>query len=328
MEKVYITGIGKYLPEKILTNADIEKMVDTTEEWILTRTGIKERRVVVEGEHTSDLGMKASEEALKNAGINVKDIELIIVATITGDMQFPATACIVQRKLGADHAVAFDISAACSGFPYALSIATQFLRTGTYKNALIIGAEVLSRFVDWTDRSTCVLFGDGAGAAVIAIEPKNGKHEILSDYLASDGKYVDLLKIPGGGSQYPSSYESIDTKTHFLKMEGKAVFKIAVESMVDAVNKLLDKNNLQMDDIKCLIPHQANLRIINAVGKGVGISEDKVYINVDRYGNMSSATTIVALYDAVQDEVIKSGDLAMLVAFGGGFVWGSTLIRW
>ena len=327
MNKVYINGIGKYVPEKILSNADLEKMVDTTDEWITTRTGIKERRMAAEDQACSDLAVEAAKEAIEDAGLTAEDIDLIIVATISGDMQFPATACIVQDKLGAKKSVAFDISAACSGFPYALSIGSQFIKAGVYKHALIIGSEVLTRFIDFTDRSTCILFGDGAGAAVISSENGDNSLEVVSDTLGADGSFVDLLKTPGGGSQIPPTLESVEAKKHFLTMEGKEVFKVAVNSMVSVVNEILEKNNLSINDIKCLVPHQANLRIINAVGKGVGINDENVYVNVDRYGNMSSATTIVALYDAVKEGVVGKGDLALMVAFGGGFVWGGTLIK-
>lgn len=328
MEKVYIKGLGKYIPEKVLTNHDLEKIVDTSDEWISTRTGMKERHIAADNECASDLAYAASKEALENAGLTASDIDLIILATITGDMQFPATACIVQEKLGAKNAVAFDISAACAGFPYALSIASQFVRCGVYKNVLVIGVDVLSRFTDWKDRNTCVLFGDGCGAAVVSSEPGTTKAEVISDHLATNGEYVHLLHTPGGGSQHPATIETVQNGMHYLKMEGREVFKVAVKSMVDVVNKVLEKNGLTINDVDSLIPHQANLRIIKAVGKGVGIPEEKVFINVHKYGNMSSATPIVALYDAVQEGIVKSGSCVVLVAFGGGFVSGATLIQW
>ncbi|MBN1493766.1 MAG: ketoacyl-ACP synthase III [Candidatus Omnitrophica bacterium] len=328
MEKVYITGIGKYIPKKVLTNHDIEKMVDTSDEWITTRTGIKERHVVADDQCTSDIAVLAAKEAMADAGLKPTDIDLIIVATITGDMQFPATSCVVQRKLHAKNAVAFDISAACAGFPYALSIASEYIKTGRFKHVLVIGAEALSRFTDWTDRGTCILFGDGAGAAVVSNVPGKTQSEVLSDYLGTDGTHVGLLNTPGGGSVHPATHATVDQRLHYIKMEGNAVFKIAVKSMTEAVNGILQKNELIIDDIASLIPHQANLRIIKAVGKAVKIAEERVFVNVDKYGNMSSATTIVALYDAVRSGVVRPGDLVVLVAFGGGFVWGATLIRW
>ncbi|MFC1809049.1 beta-ketoacyl-ACP synthase III [Candidatus Omnitrophota bacterium] len=328
MEKVYIKGIGKYIPEKVLDNHDLEKMVDTNDEWITTRTGIKERHIIADNQCTSDIAVLAAKEAISNAGLTAKQIDLILIATITGDMQFPATACVVQQKLGAKNAVAFDISAACAGFPYALSVGSQFVKAGRFKNVLIVGAEALSRFTDWTDRATCILFGDGAGAAVISYEPGTTKSEVLSDYLGTNGEHVPLLNTPGGGSVHPATHTTVDERLHYIKMEGNAVFKIAVKSMADAVKVILKKNGLTVNDIKSLIPHQANLRIIKAVGKAVKIPEEKVFVNVDKYGNMSSATTIVALYDAVKEGIVTEGDLVVLVAFGGGFVWGATLLRW
>ena len=328
MNDVYIRGIGKYIPEKILTNFDLEKMVETNDEWITTRTGIKERHLAADGEAASDLGYHAAEEAIRSAGLTVDDIDLIIVATITGDLPFPATACVIHEKLKAKRAAAFDISAACAGFPFALSIGSQFIRTGVYTNILVIGTEALSRFTDWQDRGTCILFGDGAGAAVISSTPGTTRARVVSDYLATNGEHVPLLFTPAGGSRTPTTHATVDERLHYIKMEGNAVFKIAVKSMSDAVTKLLEKNNMTIDDVDTLIPHQANLRIIRAVGKAVGIADEKVFVNVDKYGNMSSATTIVALYDAVQQGVVKPGSKALLVAFGGGFVWGATLVEW
>jgi len=320
-----IIGLGVYVPEKVLTNTDLEKMVDTTDEWILSRTGIRERRIAMPGETCSDLATKAGLEAVKNAGLTPTDLDLIIVATISGDMLFPSTACLVQSKLGAA-CPAFDLGAACSGFPYAVAVAQGLILSGSFKNILVIGAEVLSGFIDWSDRSTCVLFGDGAGAAVIS--EVGGNKGILSTYLASDGRYADLLKIPAGGSAIPPSSESVQQKLHTLKMNGSEVFKLAVRNMGDAALKAIELAGLKPEQIDLLIPHQANLRIINAVRERVNMPQEKIFINLDRYGNMSSASTIVALYEAVKTGRIKSGNYIELVAFGSGLTWASTVMRW
>ncbi len=320
-----IIGLGIYLPEKVLTNFDLEKMVDTSDEWIRTRTGVRERRIAKKGESASDLGSRAALAAIKDAGITPQDIQLIIVATITPDMVFPSTACNIQNQIGA-RCGAFDLAAACSGFPYALAVAEGFVRAGMYKNILVIGAEVLSGFIDWKDRSTCVLFGDGAGAAVVS-EISDG-HGIRATYLGADGSQGDLLKIPGGGSKIPPSQESVNAGLHFLKMQGSEIFKLAVRTMEDAIAEILKRGNLSPHDIDCVIPHQANLRILQAVGERVGIPLDKIFVNVERYGNMSSASTVVALYEAVKAGKIKKGSNVVLVAFGGGLTWASCLIKW
>lgn len=325
MKKVGIIGVGKYLPKNILTNADIEKMVDTSDEWITTRTGIKERRLVAKNEATSDLAIKASREALANAGLKSTDLDLIIVATITPDMPFPAVACILQNALGAKNAAAFDISAACAGFVYALSIAQQFIQSGTHKNALVIGAEALSTVTDWQDRGTCVLFGDGAAAAVLT-EVKTGG--ILSGVFGCDGSKTDLLMIPAGGSRMPASRTTIDSRLHYIKMQGNEVFKLAVNIMTGAACDALKKAGLECKDVALVIPHQANMRIIAAVAKKLGLPLTKVYLNIERYGNMSSASTAVALCEAVNEGKIKKGDIVLLVAFGAGLVWGATVIKW
>jgi 3-oxoacyl-[acyl-carrier-protein] synthase-3 len=320
-----IVGLGTYLPKKVLTNLDLEKMVDTSDEWIKTRTGIRERRIAEKGTATSELAYMAAKSAIKNAGLRPKDIELIIVATITPDMQFPSTSCMVQKKLGAFSAACFDIGAACSGFIYGMNIAREFLANGTYKNALIIGAELLSTIVDWSDRNTCILFGDGAGAAVLVPSKSNG---IISTYLGADGRDSELLTLPGGGSRFPATYETLNNKLHFLKMSGNEVFKMAVRIMADAVNKALSKCNLTCKDIDCLIPHQANIRIIKSVAKRINLCDEKVYINLERYGNMSSASTAVALAEAVKTGKIKKGDIVALVAFGSGLTWGASVLKW
>lgn len=308
-----------------MTNFDLEKMVDTSDEWIRTRTGVRERRIAEKGESASDLGSRAALSAIKDARLTPKDIDLIIVATITPDAFFPSTACNIQRLIGAECA-AFDLAAACSGFPYALAVAEGFIRGGMYKKILVVGAEVLSGFIDWKDRSTCVLFGDGAGAAVVS-EVKNG-HGIKASYLGADGSQGNLLKIPGGGSKMPPSEESVKAGQHFLKMQGSEIFKLAVRKMEEAIAEVLRRGALTADDIDCVIPHQANLRILQAVGERVGIPTEKIFVNVERYGNMSSASTAVALYEAVKEGKIKEGSNVILVAFGGGITWASCLIRW
>jgi 3-oxoacyl-[acyl-carrier-protein] synthase III len=325
MKKVGIIGVGKYLPKKVLTNADLEKMVDTSDEWITTRTGIKQRRIAAKDEAVSDLATKAALEALKDAGIKPADLDLIIIGTITPDVQFPATACFVQANLGAKNAICFDISAACAGFIYALGIAKEFIANGTCRNALVVGAEVLSRITDWEDRSTCVLFGDGAGAAVLG-EVKTGG--ILSSYLGSEGQYTGLLHMPAGGSRLPSSKETLDQRLNYIKMAGNEVFKIAVMSMVEAAQTALKQAGLECADINWIIPHQANLRIIDAVSKRLGFVNAQIYLNIEKYGNMSSASTATAFVEAAQEGKIKKGDIVLLVAFGAGLVRGATVIKW
>ncbi len=323
--RVGILGLGFYLPEKVLTNADLEKVMDTSDEWIRSRTGIRERHVVIEGQTTSDLAVEAARRALADAKLTPADIDLILVATMTPDMPCPATACLVQAKLGAPQAAALDVSAACAGFVYGLICANAFIASGTYQRVLVIGAEVLSRVVDWQDRSTCVLFGDGAGAAVVGPVTTGG---ILSTVLGADGTKADLLKVPAGGSLIPTTHESIDQRLHYLKMNGGEVFKLATRNMADAAEKALAKCGRTAADVACVIPHQANLRIISAVMERLGLPLEKVYLNVDRYGNMSAASTIVALCEAVRDGRVKKGDLALLVAFGAGLAWGSLVIEW
>ncbi|MFA5411418.1 MAG: beta-ketoacyl-ACP synthase III [Candidatus Omnitrophota bacterium] len=325
MKKVGIIGVGEYLPQRVLTNADLEKMVDTSDEWITTRTGIKERRMVSKKEAASDLAVKAAEEALKDAGLKAQDLDLIIVATITPDMQFPSTACFVQARLGAKKAACFDISAACAGFVYALVVAQQFIARGTYKNALVIGGEVLSSVTDWKDRNTCVLFGDGAGAAVLSDVKSGG---ILSIYLGSDGSMADLLMMPAGGSRNPATRETVNKRLHYLKMEGNELFKIAVKTMVMAAQAALKEADLKCQDIDLVIPHQANLRIIMAMAKRLGLPQEKIYLNIEKYGNMSSASTATALCEAVKEGRVRKGDIVLLDAFGAGLVWGACILKW
>ncbi|MDT8317319.1 MAG: beta-ketoacyl-ACP synthase III [bacterium] len=321
-----ITGTGSYLPEKILTNADLEKMVDTDDEWIVTRTGIRERHIAADGEATSDLAFYAATEALASAGIAPEDIDLIIVATTTPDYPFPSTASLLQARLGADKAAAFDIQAVCTGFIYALSTADQFIRSGMYGKILVVGAEVLSSLMDWTDRSTCILFGDGAGAVVL--EADESERGIVSSHLHADGSQYDLLYVPGGGSREPLSQELLDSGRQFIRMKGNEVFRVAVNALESTVLEALEENNLNAEDIDLLVPHQANIRIINATGKKLGLSADKVMITVDRHGNTSSASIPLALCEAVKENRVKEGSLVLLEAFGGGFTWGSVLLRW
>ncbi|MBN1525970.1 MAG: ketoacyl-ACP synthase III [Candidatus Omnitrophica bacterium] len=320
-----IIGLGRYIPTKVLTNKELEKMVDTTDEWIVTRTGIKERRIARSDEATSDMAAEAARAALKDANLTANDIDLIIVATITPDMFFPATACLVQDKLGCRTVPAFDISVACSGFIYGIAIADQFIRSGTYKHALVIAAEKLSSVTDWSDRSTCVLFGDGAGAAVLGPVKDGG---ILSVSLGANGKQGDLIKLPAGGSRIPPTVKSIEDKLHFIKMNGSELFKHAVRIMADAALGATQQLGLKADDIKLVIPHQANIRILKAVAKRMGLTEDKIYLNIEKYGNMSAASSAVALVEAVQEGRIKKGDKLLLDAFGGGLTWGAMVIEW
>jgi 3-oxoacyl-[acyl-carrier-protein] synthase-3 len=324
-KKVGIIGLGCYVPKKVLTNKDLEGMVDTSDEWITTRTGIKERRIAAANESTSTLATNAAIEALKNAKIKPEDLDLIIVATITPDMPFPATSCIVQDQLKAKNAACFDISAACAGFVYGLVMAQQFVASGIYKNALVIGAEKLSCVTDWKDRNTCVLFGDGAGAAVLGSVENGG---ILSSYLGSNGSLSDLLMLPAGGSKRPASKETVENREHFIKMKGNEVFKLAVRIMSDAACKALKECELGVDDIDCFIPHQANMRILDAVARKMKLPLEKIFFNVASYGNMSSASTAVALCEAYHSGKIKGGSIVVLDAFGAGLVWGSCVIQW
>ncbi len=326
MKKTRIIGTGSYVPKMVLTNFDLENMVDTSDEWIIERTGIRERRIAGKDEAASDLAYEASLRALKASGVKAKDIDLIILATTTPDMAFPSTACILQDRLNARKAVAFDISAACSGFIYALSIADQFIKEGTYKIVLIVGSEVLSRITDWSDRTTCVLFGDGAGAAVL--QSSTDRRGIISVHLHSDGALKDLLFIPGGGSRNPASKRTIEKGLHYIKMKGNETFKIAVRNLEEAALEATKSNNLNASDIDLFIPHQANLRIIQAIAKRLDLSMDKVFVNIDRYGNTSAASIPIALDEAVSEGRLKEGDLILMEAFGGGLTWASALMRW
>lgn len=326
MGAVGIIGTGKYVPERVLTNKELEQMVDTNDEWIVTRTGIRERRIAASEQATSDLAYEASMKALEAAGVAAEDVELIIVATITPDMFFPSTACILQDRLGARRAAAFDLSAACSGFIYGLATATSMLQSGMYKNALVIGAECLSRITDYTDRNTCILFGDGAGAVVLGEVPAG--RGFKSFELGADGSGGELLKVCGGGSRMPSTADSVDSKAHFIYMAGSEVFKFAVRIMGGAAEDALKKAGLDKSDIDLMIPHQANIRIIQSALNRLSLSEDKCMINLDRYGNVSAASIPLALAEAVEQGRVKEGDTLMLVGFGGGLTWGASALVW
>ena len=321
-----ITGVGSYLPAKILTNAQLEKMVDTSDEWITTRTGIKSRRQAARDEFTSDMAAHAAQRAMKKAGVTADQIDLIIVATITPDMPFPATACIVQQKIGARRAAAFDVEAACSGFIYALEIGQQFIMSRTLDTVLVIGAEKLSSITDWTDRNTCVLFGDGAGAAILQSRP--GSHGLLTAVMGADGAKSNLIHMPGGGSRCPASVDSVAAKLHYLRMDGRETFKSAVQAMYHAAQEALRRCELDISEIKCVIPHQANRRIIDVVGERLGATPEQLFVNLDKYGNTSAASVAIALDEAVTSGKISRGDLILLVVFGSGLTWGAAVIEW
>jgi 3-oxoacyl-[acyl-carrier-protein] synthase-3 len=321
-----ITSVGSYVPEKVLTNADLEKLVDTTDDWITTRTGIKERRIAAEGEFTSDMAAKAAQRAMDKAGLTADQIDLIIVATITPDMLFPATACLVQAKLGANRAAAFDVEAACSGFLYALEIGQQFIMSRMYETVLVIGAERLSSIVNWKDRNTCVLFGDGAGAAILQHRPE--AHGLLTACMGADGDKAMLLCMPGGGSRIPATPDSVSAGLHHLQMDGKETFKNAVTAMQTAATEALRRCELDISQIKLVIPHQANRRIIDAVTDRLGVQPEQVFVNLDRYGNTSAASVAIALDEAVTQGRLQRGDLVLLVVFGAGLTWAAAVIEW
>ena len=321
-----ILGTGFYVPEKIMTNADLEKIVETSDEWIVERTGIKERRIAEDNQPMSDLAMKAAQNALADADVAAEDLDLIIVATLTSDRIIPSTAWMIQNLLGAKHAAAFDLSAACSGFAYAASVAAQFIETGAYKKALVIGAETLSKYINWEDRNTCVLFGDGAGAAVLGqVEEGYG---ILSFDLGSDGSGGDAIQIPSSGSLMPVSKESIDQKLNLIHMNGRDVFKFAVKAMGKTVKNSLAKIDMPQEKIDWLVPHQANIRIIESAAKRLSMPMDKVIVNIHKYGNMSAACIPIALAEAAAAKRFKKGDIIALSGFGAGLTWASCIIRW
>jgi len=323
---VSIIGTGSYVPERVLTNADLEKIVDTTDQWIIERTGMKERRIAAPDEFTSDMAAKAAQNAIDFAGIHPKEIDLIIVATATPDMFFPSTACLVQQKIGALKAACFDISAACSGFLYALEIAQQFITSSTYDTVLVIGAEKLSTIVDWRDRNTCVLFGDGAGAALL--RNRAGSHGVVSTYLGSDGSFADILSMPGGGCRLPVTAENAHERHNTLKMNGKETYKQAVNAMLKAARHVLKDAGLKSDDLACIIPHQANIRIIEAISDRMKVPMDRFMINLDRFGNTSAAAVAMALDEANRTGRMEVGDYVLLIVFGGGLTWASSVIQW
>lgn len=326
MIRTKILGTGRYLPERIMTNYDLEKMVDTNHDWIVSRTGIEQRHIAAPDQATSDLSTEAAKKALANAGIDASELDLIIVATITPDMNFPSTACIVQANLGATKAAAFDLEAACTGFIYGMTIADQFIKNGMYKYVLVIGAETMSSILDWTDRNTCVLFGDGAGAAVFG--PSSDDSGILSTILGADGAGGKFLDMPAGGSRRPATHETVEQRLHTVRMDGSEVFKFAVRIMNSASKEAIDKAELVEEDIAYLVPHQANIRIISGAAKRLNLPLDKVMINLHRYGNMSAASVPVALDEAVEQGKFKKGDNIVLVGFGGGLTWGASVIKW
>jgi 3-oxoacyl-[acyl-carrier-protein] synthase-3 len=321
-----IIGTGSSVPKKVLTNHDLEKMVDTSDAWIFERTGIRERRVCEKGQTTSDLAYEASVRALKAAHISAQDLDLIIVGTLTPDSAMPSLGCVLQAKLHAKKAAAFDVYAACSGFLYGLSIADGFIRSGMHETILVVGAEALSRYTDWEDRTTCVLWGDGAGAAVV--QRHAGKRGILSTHLHSDGSYGDVLHIPGGGAAHPATHDTVARRMHYIKMKGNETFKIAVRALEDVVQEALDHNKVTAEEIDLLVPHQANLRIIQAMAKRLNMPMEKVVLTIHKYGNTSAASIPMALDEAVRDGRIRENSLILLEAFGGGLTWASALIRW
>ena len=325
--RVTIAGTGSYLPEKVLTNDDLAKLVDTSDEWITSRTGIRERRIAADDEATSDLGTKAALRAMEDAGVTAGEIDLIIVATVSPDMFFPSTACFIQKKIGAKNAVCFDVSAACSGFLYAMQICRHFINGGNRKTALVIGAEKLSTMTNWEDRNTCVLFGDGAGAVVLRDSPDASRY-IISSSLASDGDQTDILTVPGGGSACPITPANVGQRLNTIAMQGREVYKHAVTAMRRAAEDALEKAGFTAAELDMIIPHQANLRIIEAVTDRLGVSRERTFVNLEKYGNTSGAAAAIGLDEANRSGAIKSGDLVLMVAFGSGLTWASTLMRW
>lgn len=324
--RVAITGTGSFLPEKILTNADLEKLVDTSDEWIFTRSGIRQRRMAAPDQATSDLAAEAARRALADAGVGAEGVDQIIVATVTPDMVFPNTGCFVQHRLGALRAHCFDVEAACSGFLYALEISRQFILSGTINTALIIGAEKLSCIVDWEDRATCVLFGDGAGAVVLQAAEQG--HQVRGNVMGTDGSLTELLNVPAGGSRNPASLATVQGRQHYMKMAGREVFKYAVQDMSDAVEQVLVKCGMGIADVDWVIPHQANARIIRAISERLKVPIDKFFMNLEKYGNMSAASIPVALDEAAREGKLKRGQRVVFVAFGGGFTWSASVVEW
>jgi len=323
---VGIAGTGVYLPEKVLTNAELEKLVETSDEWIRARTGIQERRILPADLATSDMAVRAARNALDKAGVGPEELDLVLVATVTPDMQMPSAACIVQDKLGAKNAAAFDLNAGCTGFAYGIGVGSQFVQTGLYKNVLVIGADALSRIVDWTDRNTCVLFGDAAGAVVLT--PCEEGYGILSLEMGSDGSKADLLNSPIGGSKTPLTPENCENPLRYLQMAGREIFKFAVKVMCESSLAVVKKAGLEKNDIDCFIPHQANIRIIEAAAKRLGLPSDKIFVNAQKYGNTSAASIPIALHEACEEGRIKKGDKIVLVGFGAGLTWAACAVKW
>ncbi len=323
---VSIIGTGSYVPERVLTNADLEAMVETNDQWIIDRTGIRERRIAKEGEFTSHLAAEAARNAMANAGVSVEEIDLILVATITPDTLFPSTSCHVQRLIGAKNAACFDVNAACSGFLFSIEIAQQFIANHTYSTVLVIGADKLSSIVNWQDRNTCVLFGDGAGAAIL--RSREGSHGVIATYMGSDGNYGEILHMPGGGCAIPITRDNADQKLNTLHMNGRETYKQAVTSMIKAAQKALEDSGLTTDDLKCIIPHQANIRIIEAMAARLNVPMEKFHMNLDRYGNTSAAAVAIALDEANRTGRFEVGDYILLVVFGGGLTYASSVIQW
>ena len=326
MKKIHaaITGVQGYVPEYVLDNKELEKLVDTNDEWITTRTGIKERRILKGQKGSSDMGTEAINGLLKKTNTSAEEIDLIICATVTPDMLFPSTACLIADKIGARNICAFDISAACSGFLYALTTASKFIESGTYNKVIVVGCDKMSAIVDYTDRTTCVLFGDGAGA--VLLEPSLDGHGIMDYILRSDGSGGEFLKMKAGGSLHPASHETVDAREHYVYQDGQPVFKKAVKSMADVSEEIMQKNNLTADDVAWLVPHQANKRIIDATSRRMGVGDEKVMLNIERYGNTTAGTIPLCLWD--WENKLKKGDNLILAAFGGGFTWGSIYLKW
>ncbi len=326
MSLAKIVGLGSYAPKRIVTNKDLEKMVDTSDEWIVQRTGIRERHMVEEGEAASDLAVRAAQQALERAGVGAEEVDFIVLGTTSGDMLFPTTANFVQHRLGCRNVGSAEVYTACAGSVYSLSIGSQYVQTGKYRTVLTIGAEALSRICDFTDRGTCILFGDAAGAAVL--RPSEDDSGILDTDLYSDGQYWQLLYQPGGGSRHPATHETVDKRMHYAKMKGNEVFKVAVRMFGECAARILERNGFTPEDIDLFVPHQANLRIIEAAVKRLKLPMERVFVNIERYGNTGAASVYVALEEAWSLGRIKRGDLLLLAAFGGGFTWGAALIRW
>ncbi len=326
VDHVGIAGVGMYVPERRLTNADLEKIVDTSDEWITTRSGIKERHICAPGEAVSDIAVASGRKALAQAGITPEEVGAIICGTFTGDTPVPSTACHIQRKLGAKNAFAFDLAAACTGFVYSLTVGKALILNGICDTALIFGIDALSKFTDYEDRTTCVLFGDGGGAAILRANANQGR--IISEYLGADGTLGEFIIVPGGGSLHPATKETVEQRMHYVKMAGNEVFKFAVRILAHSVEKALERSGHTVGDLKLIIPHQANYRIMDAAAKRIGIPREKMYKNIDKYGNTSAGTVPIALAEAVADGSIEKGDLIALVAFGGGMTWGACIIEW